>query len=101
MSDKSMMDIRTKWDQYYAAISRLQDVADDLSRLGKAFEQTGNSKMFNQLMNHVDNIDKSLEDIDRHVNSELNDKVRASEQATTNLIQCVLAGIDIGKGDYE
>jgi hypothetical protein len=77
----------------------LFDVASELRHLAGAFVTTGNRKVAEQLHAVATDIGRARKMIEEGRNEALSQAVRASEEATGNMLRAAIAGLSVATGN--
>ena len=82
--------VHTRTDELYR-------VAEYLDNTASAFSMTGNSKMFNMLHQQAARILAAADAINTALHLRLDHEYAQAQQASSTLLEGVLAGIELGK----
>ncbi len=84
-------------DKYHEAIRDLRYVRDRLHSLSDSFAEVGNDHISLQLSAYANDIDRSIEPINRYTDSQLSNLVQSGFDSSYRMLQSTLAGIKIGR----
>lgn len=83
-------------DAVHDNVTMVEAVTDGIYRLASAFRRTGNHDVADELFSYIEPLMTSAKQISASYSIELNDRVRQTQENSTNIIRGVLAGIEIG-----
>ena len=78
-------------DAIYENISKIQEIADDLSDLADAFERTGNYEMFRKIIRMAITLNESSLQIRKAVSDELTRELKIAQEASVNVLNAALS----------